>query len=241
MWEPKNHMDMAMITDSNLLDLMTWLSPSFPVGGYVYSHGIEYAVEEDWITGEQDLTGWIEAALTQGAGRIDGALFIAAWQAVTAKDEERLKWAVERADVMRGTSEMALESAAQGQAFLDTVLQTRGFPALKKIAADIKADDRQVTYAIAVAIVAAVAQVPLQAALLAYFHAFTANLISAGVRLVPLGQIAGQRTQRNLKPLIEQTAKTAIAGKFDELGTAAPMIDWASMQHETQYTRLFRS
>jgi len=230
-----------MTTDTQLLNLMTWLSPSFPVGGYVYSHGIEYAVEAGRITDERDLANWIKAALGQGAGRIDGALFIAAWQAFSDNDLERLKWAVERADVMRGSSEMALESAAQGQAFIDTILQTQDFPKLKEFAEMVKIEQRDMSYAIAVAVVSASAEIPLREALLAYTHAFAANLISAGVRLVPLGQIAGQRCMEALKPDIIETTELALSGKFDNLGTAAPLIDWASMKHETQYTRLFRS
>lgn len=211
------------------------------MGGYVYSHGIEFAVEEKRITDETALAGWISSALTQGAGRIDGALFTVAWKAVRGKDNERLSWAIERADVMRGTSEMALESAAQGEAFFNTILQTRDFPQLVEISNLIKSMDRQVGYAIAVAVVVALATIPLRPALLAYYHAFTANLISAGMRLIPLGQIAGQRTQRNLNPIITQTTDAALGGEFDNLGTATPLIDWASTKHETQYTRLFRS
>jgi urease accessory protein len=233
--------DTIMTTDSNLLDLMTWLSPSFPVGGYVYSHGIELAVEDGRISGETELANWITAALTQGAGRVDGALFAAAWQAVTDEDNTQLTWAIERADIMRGSLEMALESTAQGQAFLDTILQTRNFSDLIKISNLIASLDRKPGYAVAVAIVAAIADVPLRPALLAYFHAFVANLVSAGVRLVPLGQIAGQRTQEALKPVIENATEAALEGEFDDLGTATPIIDWASMKHETQYTRLFRS
>jgi urease accessory protein len=232
---------MNMTTDSNLLNLMTWLSPSFPVGGYVYSHGIEFAVEEGRVTDEHELCAWIKAALTQGAGRIDGALFKAAWLAVTEDDLVRVKWAVERADVMRGTAEMALESSAQGRAFLDTVLQTWKSEKLETVAKEIDAIDRDITYAIAVAVVSAAAEIPLRQALLAYYHAFSANLVSAGVRLVPLGQIAGQRSMEALKGVITDTAQNALEGRFDDLGAAAPLIDWASMKHETQYTRLFRS
>ena len=230
-----------MTTDSNFLNLMTWLSPSFPVGGYVYSHGIEYAVEEGRIKDEHELRIWISAALGQGVGRIDGALFKVAWQAVAEDDFERLKWAVERADVMRGTSELALESSAQGWAFFDTVLQTWKSEKLTEVSDVINSMDRQVTYAVAVAVVSAAADIPLRQALLAYYHAFSANLVSAGLRLVPLGQVAGQRCLEALKSKIKVTTDAALAGDFDDLGTAAPLIDWASMKHETQYTRLFRS
>ncbi|MFP6713090.1 MAG: urease accessory protein UreF [Rhodospirillales bacterium] len=230
-----------MTTDNNLLNLMTWLSPSFPVGGYAYSHGIEYAVEDGRVKDEHDLTAWIKAALSQGTGRIDGALFCAVWQAVTDNDMDRLRWAIERADLMRGTSEMVLESSAQGQAFIDTILQTWESPRLKELADVIRGMDRQITYAVAVSVVSSAAEIPLREALLAYYHAFAANLVSAGVRLVPLGQIAGQRCLQTLKPVITEITEAAITGKYDDLGTAAPLIDWASMKHETQYTRLFRS
>jgi urease accessory protein len=232
---------MATTTDRQLLDLMTWLSPSFPVGGYAYSHGIEYAVENARISNEHDLAGWINAALIQGAGRLDGIFFVATWQAITEQDNDRFGWVIERQDVMRGTSELALEGSAQGQAFLDTIAQTRNFLRLEDLLALIRSSERRVTYAVAVAIVAALAEVPLRAALLAYYHAFAANLISAGVRLVPLGQIAGQRMQEKLKPVIEQATEAALCGDIEYIGTAAPLIDWASMKHETQYTRLFRS
>jgi urease accessory protein len=232
---------MDTTTDRNLLDLMTWLSPSFPVGGYVFSHGIEYAVEDTRVSNEDELAGWISTALLQGAGRLDGIFFVAAWQAITDQDNNRFGWVLERQDVMRGTSEMALEGTAQGQAFLDTIAQSRNFPELEDVLALIKSSDRRVTYAAAVAIVAALAGVPLRPALLVFYHAFAANLISAGVRLVPLGQIAGQRTQEKLKPIIEQATEAALSGDLENLGTAAPLIDWASMKHETQYTRLFRS
>jgi urease accessory protein len=230
-----------MTTDTNLLNLMTWLSPSFPVCGYVYSHGIEYAVEMERVTDELELTNWIKAALGQGAGRVDGAFFVATWQAFTDNDKERLIWMVERADIQRGSSEMALESSAQGQAFIDTILQTQDLPGIKNFAELVKIEQRDMSYAIAISVVSASAEIPLREALLAYYHAFAANLISAGVRLVPLGQIAGQRCMEALKPFITETVEFALAGSFDDLGTAAPLIDWASMKHETQYTRLFRS
>ncbi len=226
---------------SGLLNLMTWLSPSFPVGGYVFSHGIEFAVEDGRVIDEKGLCIWVNAALCQGAGRIDGALFIAAWQATMESDFDRLKWAVERADVMRGTFELALESAAQGRAFLDTVLQTWESTKLKKVADVVNSMDRSLTYAIAVAIVSAAAGITLRSALLAYYHAFSANLVSAGVRLVPLGQISGQRCIAALKVSVKETTEAALDGHYDELGTTAPVIDLVSMKHETQYTRLFRS
>jgi urease accessory protein len=83
--------------------------------------------------------------------------------------------------------------------------------------------------------------VPLGLGLVAYLHALAANLISAGVRLVPLGQTDGQLSQAALESPIRTAADQAIHRPLDDFGSAAPMVDWTSMQHETQYTRLFRS
>ncbi|MEC9044411.1 MAG: urease accessory UreF family protein, partial [Pseudomonadota bacterium] len=97
-----------MITDRALLNLMNWLSPSFPVGGYAYSHGIEFAVEDGRIKNEQQLVSWVEAALVKGSGRTDGLLFVEAWNATTENDLDRLRYTIELGDVWRSTSEMAL-------------------------------------------------------------------------------------------------------------------------------------
>ena len=229
------------LSDKALLDLMTFLSPSFPVGGYVYSHAIEYAVEDGRIKTEIDLFDWINAALTQGSGRIDGNFFKLAWTAVNSKNSNQIKWVIERSDVMRGTSEMALESSSQGQAFIATVSQIRKSSDLDSIIKMAEKINRNISYPVAVAIVSAISRIPLRQALLAYFHSFTANLVSAGIRLVPLGQISGQRSIESLKPVIEEMIKTILSGKLEDLGTAAVIIDWASAKHETQYTRLFRS
>ena len=102
----------------------------------------------------------------------------------------------------------------------------------------LRAMDRPIAYRIAVAGAAACAGIPLRSALVAYTHATIANLISAGVRLVPLGQIAGQRITESLQADISEAASDQ---PIDDLGTAAPLMDIMSMKHETQYTRLFRS
>jgi urease accessory protein len=83
--------------------------------------------------------------------------------------------------------------------------------------------------------------VPLEPALAAFLQAFAANLVSAGVRLVPLGQSDGQLVVAALEAAVAAAARQALATPLDEVGTAAPIVDWCSMRHETQYTRLFRS
>lgn len=231
----------ATITDPELYQLVSWLSPGFPVGAYAYSHGLEFAVEKECIKDEPSLRQWVEAIITHGGGRSDAILFSAAWRAVDAGDEAALTNAVVLADAHRGTKEMALESSAQGAAFLQTVQACWTSPAFEKWAAVLNKVDRPAPYAISVAVAAGAAGIPLQSALLVYLQAFAANLISAGVRLVPLGQTAGQKVQAALQGTIIAAADIGLARSLDDLGVATPMVDWASAQHETQYTRLFRS
>ena len=94
---------------------------------------------------------------------------------------------------------------------------------------------------VVVGVAAAAHGVPVAAALTAYLHAFAGTIVSAGVRLIPLGQSDGQRVIAALERVIAATAADIVATPLDEIGTAAPLVDWCSMRHETQYTRLFRS
>lgn len=226
------------ITDESLYRLMAWLSPGFPVGAYAYSHGLEFAVEDGRITDEQGLCTWIQGVLSLGAGAIDGPMFAAAWR---ADDDAALLEIAELADCYRATAELALESGAQGDAFLATVAATWTSADFAHHADILREIDRPTAYAVAVAVAAADAGVPLRAALIAYFHAFAANLTSAGVRLIPLGQVAGQRIIEELRGPVSAAADAAIAMPVDDIGSAGALIDWTSIAHETQYTRLFRS
>jgi len=221
--------------DTDLYRLMTWLSPAFPVGAFTYSHGLEWAVEEGRVRDLATLTAWVGGIVTHGAGRTDADLFREAHTAVTEGDEARFARAAEWAEALRGTAEMALESANQGRAFLDCLGKSWPHDDLATWA------PRPVAYAVAVALASALHGVPLRPALTAFLHATAANLVSAAVRLVPLGQTDGQRTQAALGPVIAQAVDDALVREWDDLGGAAPLIDLTSMAHETQYSRMFRS
>jgi urease accessory protein len=229
------------MTDDGLYRMMAWLSPSFPVGGFSYSHGIEAAVEAGLVADRESLRGYIAAAIAHGAGRSDAMLFAAVWRAVAAGDEPAFLWAAVRAAAMRGTAELALECLSQGTAFLATVRSSWPDPELQRWIDALGEQDCKAAYPVAVALCAAVSEVPMQQALRAYLQAFAASLITAGVKLVPLGQTDGQRIVAGLELPIRGAADRAIATPLDDLGSAAPMIDLLSMRHETQYTRLFRS
>jgi urease accessory protein len=227
--------------DSTLYRLMTWLSPAFPVGGFSYSHGIEHALEAGLVADAAAAADWIEGIIVDGSGRADATLFAAAWRAASEGHEAELDAVTALAEAMRGTSELALESRAQGGAFLDTVAKVWPEPRTAAFAKRCRSAATGPPYAVAVASIAAYAGVPLGAVLVAYLQAFAALLVSAAVRLVPLGQTDGQRILARLEPVVLEAARLAMARPLDDVGSATPMVDWTSMRHETQHTRLFRS
>jgi urease accessory protein len=223
--------------ERTLLTLMTWLSPAYPVGAFSYSHGLEWAVEEGLVRTRDDLAAWLETLLHHGAGRTDALLLAAAHRATTGGDTSALEALIELAEALLPTAELALEALAQGAAFVRATTATwpGGEGRLAALA------DRDVVYPLAVGVAAAEHGLGLELTLPAYLHGLTANLVSAGVRLIPLGQTDGQIVLAGLTAAIEAIAAEALAGGLDDLYTSVPMVDWCSMRHETQYTRLFRS
>tara|TARA_R110001599_G_scaffold53345_3_gene149008 strand:- start:80503 stop:81177 length:675 start_codon:yes stop_codon:yes gene_type:complete len=215
-----------------LYRLLAWLSPSFPVGAFAYSHGIEWAVEDRRIETEVDLQNWISDVIRYGSGWTDAVLFQHAY------DGANLSSLNEQALALAPSKERYLETTAQGTAFLKTVLDAWTWPEARDARATLGHD---VAYPIAVALAASGHNIPKAAALHAYLHGLAANLVSAGVRLIPLGQTAGQRILAALEVPIDATAEAAINADIHNLGGIAMMSDIAAMRHETQYTRLFRS
>lgn len=227
----------AALDSLGLMRLMSWLSPSFPVGSFSYSHGIEQAVDAGKVGKLDDLVGWVSSILSHGSAWIDAVLFLDAHRAVSAGAPDRLEDVAILAESWRGTAETARESSAQGLAFLSAV--EAAWPELGLAA--WRPHLANPSYAVAVATAAALAGIGEKAALTAYLHAVAANLVSAAVRLVPLGQTDGQRALAALAVVIPRVVEKAGITPLAELGSAVPMVDWTSMIHETQYTRLFRS
>ncbi|ACY14252.1 urease accessory protein UreF [Haliangium ochraceum] len=217
--------------------LMAWLSPSYPVGAFSYSHGLEWAVEAGWVGDAAALREYVSEAVREGGGHVDAVLLAHAHAAAAAMDLGRLDALIEFANAFRATAETALESHAQGRAFLRTTRQAWPDERLETLAGVV--GGRLLAYPVALGMAAA--ELPRQPVLVAYLHAFAANLVSAGVRLVPLGQTDGQRVLADIGGLLADEAARAQRIPLDELSTGAPLLDVASMRHETQYTRLFRS
>ena len=215
--------------------LMTWLSPAFPVGGFTYSHGLEWVVEQRTVRDYATLLGWMQDLLLHGAPRTDLIFLAEAWRAMRAGDAARLDRVVELAAAFVPSAERRLETLAQGKAFLVAARAVWPKPALDRF------ETVDIAYPVAVGCAAGAHGLDLSVTLRVFTQAFVANIVSAGVRLVPLGQTDGLRVLAHLEPLIAQVADGAGGATLDDIGGAAIVADIASMRHETQYTRLFRS
>jgi urease accessory protein len=221
-----------------LYRLMAWLSPAYPVGAFSYSSGIEWAVEAGDIRNADTLRRWLAVVLAEGSAFCDAVLLVHAHRAVAEGKIEVLRNVAELAAAFAPSKERHLETTAQGRAFIEA---TRAAWPCEAIGALEKVWDGAVAYPVAVGVAAAGHGIAVEPALSAYLHAVTANLISAGVRLIPLGQTDGQRILAALEPACAATAQRALAASLDDIGSATLRADMASMLHETQYTRLFRS
>ncbi len=226
------------LPSQSLYRLMAWLSPAYPVGAFSYSSGIEWAVEAGDIADAASLRDWLIVMLGEGAGFTDAALFAHAHRAVAGNDDKALRAVAELAAAFAGSKERHLETTAQGNAFVEATRAAWATPALDRLKAIW---DGPVAYPVAVAVAAGGHAIALEPALAAFLQALAANWVSAGVRLVPLGQTDGQRVLAALEQTVARTAARAASVKLDDIAAAAFRADLAGSRHETQYTRLFRS
>jgi len=231
--EPRAH---SKDPGAALYRLLAWLSPSFPTGAFSYSHGLEAAAEAGMVRDRASLQSWIAAIVTQGGGRIDIDVLSAAYRAAGARDHAALDAANRLGLAFRATAELALESLQQGAAFLATYVAAWPDPFL-----DARNPSEGVCLPAAFGAAAGAAGIALEDALLGYLHAFASNLMSAGLRLGLIGQTDGQRILAALEPLIASAVDAAKRRDPADFGSATFAVDLASMAHETQYSRLFRS
>jgi urease accessory protein len=226
------------LAPADLAKLQAWFSPAFPVGAFSYSHGLEWAVETGQITNARHLEQWVEGLLRHGSGRSDLILLGAMWRAVRGGDWSTAGEITELAAALQPTRERRLESLGQGTAFVSAVAAVWPHPALVRFQRTFPGET---ALPVAIGLAAAAHGLPLEAVLVASLQAFAANLVSAGVRLVPLGQTDGLRVLAALESVVLEVSQEARECGLDDLGSACALADIASMCHETQYTRLFRS
>ncbi len=206
-----------------LLTLLTWFSPAFPVGTFAYSHGLEAAVREGTVTDADGVTVWIETLLRSGSGWNDLVLLSLGSRGGDLPDD-----LCDLAAALSGSMERRAETLALGDAFARAVRPW----------AEI---DPCLPYPIAVAHAAGQAGFRRSDVLTAYAHGFASSLLSAAVRLVPLGQSDATAVLRRLEPVLAEVAGLAVDAGLDDLGSNSLLSEIASMRHETLATRLFRS
>jgi urease accessory protein len=221
----------------SLLRLQSWLSPTFPNGAYSYSHGLEWAAEAGHVHDRSSLVDWLEADLCYGSGRNEAVFFTEAYRSAIDDDRAKLMRVAEVAAASRGTSEFALESSQQATACLNT---------LRRVWSDRILDlfleiQFQPVLAVVLGARSARERIPAGVALPAFLHSYVANLVIAGVRLIPLGQTDGQLAIAELEDAVLSASAQGTCATLDDLGSAGFMVELASIAHETQYTRLFRS
>ena len=211
------------IENAQLLLLLNWMSPAFPIGAYAYSHGLEWAIESGEVTTREEVEEWISDVITRGSGWNDAVLF----ELYYAQDVNALALA------LCSSQERHLETTQLGAAF--------------EIAANIFAPQRgekeegPIAYPVSAARACKAMGIAHEHALLAFLQGFSNALISVAVRLVPIGQTAGLEIMRNLMPIVAATARRAANATLDDLGSITLLSDVAAMKHETQHSRIFRT
>lgn len=217
---------MDTATDIQIMTLAQWFSPGFPVGAFHFSHGLEWAVVADSTFNGENLRQWIADLLEMGTAAND-ALFLAA--ACNAATEAELAEIDSTARAFAPSSERLKETLEIGRTF-------------GKIAGNLLGRELpQLVYPVAVGHAARLADLPCALTTMMYLQAFVASLVAAGTRLIPIGQTEGQEIIRDLTPLCLETAHRCHSGELSRLSSTAFLADIASMNHETQYSRIFRT
>ena len=225
-------------TRADVARLVLWFSPGFPTGAFGFSHGLEWAVETGDVGDRDSLIAWIAALLEHGSGWSDAVLLGVSHRALAGGDTSGLIEVAELAAALQPSAERRLETTVQGEAFVKAV--ATGWPS-EGLARFRAACPGPVALPVAVGVASASVGLPLAETTAAYLAGFAANLVSAAIRLAPIGQSDGLRAVAALEPLIARLAPKAADAGLSELGTFAIRSDIASMRHETQFTRLFRS
>lgn len=214
-------------------ELLAWLSPAFPIGGFAYSQGLETAVAQGWVEGAAGLEDWLGHVVMHGALRND--LIVMAC-VLRDPDGAAITEIAELASALQPTAERAHEALDQGRSF--RAAYDAGWTETGEAAVFWP---ERTTFPVALAMAARARNIDAPATLEAYAIAFSSNLLSAAMRLGVIGQFGAQALLARLLPRLRTQCRIAANATLDDLGGAAFGADLASMLHETQDTRLFRS
>ena len=215
----------------NILKLLTWNNQAFPIGSYSFSSGLEYAVESNLITTGDELQSWLKNLLNFGSIQTDAILLVEAWKLMRKKKYRNLIELNCFATSLNQSYEKYIENYEQGKSFI-------------KITSDAwnhKFQSKNLTFPLAYASSAYQENIKLEDTLISYLHANLCNLLSAGIKLIPLGQTEGQRIQIKLNLYIEEEYKIILKKDMNDIGNCGWVNDIVSMQHENKITRIFRT
>ncbi len=229
-------MDIITLTDSHLLCLLQLASPALPVGAYSYSEGLETLIENGTINDQTSLQHWLESELCYGAIRVEAAVMVRAYRSTKIGDFKALCYWNAWLSAARETEELRASSWQMGRSLIRLLTELQ--PQLKPIAGAVGSP---CNYAIAFGIAVAHWDINIKAASLGYLHSWASHLMTVGVKLIPLGQTAGQQLLLLLQPLLSSTVEKILTLEDDDLSCCSWGLSLASMNHETLYTRLFQS
>ena len=206
----------------DMMTLQTWFSPAFPTGAFSYSHGMESAIQNNLVKDAGSLKSWIDSLLSYGSGRNDGLFLKAAYEGLAEANDLCL--------ASCGSKERLRETMELGQAFSRVV----------RASYDVNLPDGM-AYPVAVGVTAKQIDLDLALTLQSYLQAFASNLISVGIRAIPIGQQAGQDCLIGLYPIIENMTKKIRSESLNELGSATFVSDLMAMKHENSVPRIYRT
>ena len=210
-------------TDAKLITVMQWLSPAFPIGGFAYSHGLEWAINKGYVSNRAELQKWISDLLEYGSLKNDAILIKLVLQGSDPKE----------------INELALALCSASERLSETQLQGGAFCKIMREVWSLEIDD--LTLPIALALAAKNESIDQNLVVPAYLHSFCSNLISVAMRLIPIGQTDGQKTLRELSPLISDSVRAVAKSNKDDLGSACFLSDVSAMQHEYLQPRVFKT
>ncbi len=237
-------MSIETINNQQLLRLLQLASPLLPVGGYSYSEGLESLISQGIIRDRITLQTWIQRELQVGAIRVETAVMDRAYLAGIESNSQRLQYWNQWLSAARETEELRQQSWQMGGSLTKLAIELT--PGIQDL---ITAIDRPCNYAIAFGIIAQYWQIDSpqerlcqrQTTIAAYLHSWVTNSLGAGIKLIPLGQTAGQQILWVLQGEIDALAQTIPTLADEDLYACSWGLSLASMQHETLYSRLFRS
>ena len=224
--------------NKDLYYLLTWFSPSYPVGSYAYSHGLEYATENGNIKNVKELRLWISDFLNFGTGYNDGILISCLYDAVFKNNTEKIKEICTIIKAFKPTKEISLEASQQGISFAHVVSSTINS---KKFDNFMSIIDDNISYPSVVAGAGAICNINKLDLIHAYLHAFISNILSAALRLISIGQTESQILLIKLKKEVSMLINKIENKNINDLGSSIFIGEWLSASHQNQYSRLFRS